>query len=127
MAAFLSDEWLGALERAARDAGEVIDPEIDLVLEQIVTDDGGPEIAYHLIIGDGRIQVGRGRASSPTVTFITDRETAARVNRGLESAQTAFMTGRLRVSGDIQALLTHQQQIAALDDLFAVLRADTTY
>lgn len=127
MARFLSDEWLSALERAARDGVEpTIDPTIDIVVEQVVIDDD-QEIAYHLILRDGRIQVRRGRAASPTVTFITDRATATRVNRGDQSAQEAFMTGRLRVGGDIRALLAYQQRGAKLDDLFAAVRADTTY
>ena len=39
----------------------------------------------------------------------------------------AFMTGRLRVGGDVQVLLDRQPALAEVDDIFALVRADTTY
>ena len=53
------------------------------------------------------------------MTFTQDVETAAAVNRGELSAQAAFMTGRLRVGGDVQVLLDRQPALAEVDDIFA--------
>jgi hypothetical protein len=124
---FLSDEWLAALERAAEAATDAVDPDLDMVIQQVVTDDDGTEIAYHLVLRGGRVRAHRGRASAPTVTFITDRDTAARINQGIQSAQAAFMTGGLRIGGDIRALASQQASLAGLQDLFGALRAETSY
>jgi len=114
------------MARAAQDApAPIVEP--TLVLQQVVT--GGPDgdAAWSISIGAGSISVATGRAPSPTVTFTQDVETAAAVNRGELSAQAAFMTGRLRVGGDVQVLLDRQQALAEVTDIFALVRADTVY
>ena len=126
MLRFLSDPWIDAMARAAEQAdAPLVEP--PLVMQQVVT--GGPdgEAAWTISLGAGSIEVVRGRAANPTVTFTQDVETAAAVNRGELSAQAAFMTGRLRVGGDVQLLLDAQQALAEVEDIFALVRADTTY
>lgn len=127
MLRFLSEEWLTALERAAEAATDVVDPDLDMVIQQVVTSDDGTEVAYHLVLRGGQVRAHRGRANTPTVTFTTDRDTAARINQGIQSAQAAFMTGDLRIGGDIQALASQQASLAGLRDLFGALRAETSY
>jgi hypothetical protein len=61
------------------------------------------------------------------VTFTQDRTTAAAIATGRLSAQAAFIDGRLRVGGDLSALLDRAAELAALDDLFASARAATTW
>jgi putative sterol carrier protein len=123
---FLSDPWIDAMARAAEAAtGPDVDP--PLVLQQVVTGRSGGEAAWSITLGAGTIAVAHGRADHPTVTFTQDLETAAAVNRGELSAQAAFMTGRLRVGGDVQVLLDRQPALAEVDDIFALVRADTTY
>jgi predicted lipid carrier protein YhbT len=123
---FLSDPWIDAMARAAEAAtGPQVDP--PLVLQQVVTGRADGEAAWSITLGAGTIVVVGGRAESPTVTFTQDVETAAAVNRGELSAQAAFMTGRLRVGGDVQVLLDRQPALAEVDDIFALVRAETTY
>ncbi len=132
---FLSQEWIEALDAAASAAGARRDaaaestsaaPDGEIVIQQIVVDASGSETAYHLVLADG-VSVRPGRAVSPTITFTTDRETAAAVSQGAQSAQAAFMTGRLRIAGDVQTLTAHQAATSDIDDLFAAVRAATTY
>jgi len=68
-----------------------------------------------------------GSAADRTVTFITDRATAVAIASGRESAQSAFMAGRLRVDGDTRLLMSHQGLIGDLDDLFGEVRAVTDF
>jgi putative sterol carrier protein len=123
---FLSDPWIDAMARAAEGASA---PHVEpaLVLQQVVTgvDDG--EAAWSITLGAGTIVVVPGRAPTPTVTFTQDVETAAAVNRGELSAQAAFMTGRLRVGGDVRVLLDRQAALAEVEDIFAGVRAETIY
>ncbi len=121
MAGFLTDEWLDELDAAARGAGAPAAPR--LVLQQVVPDGPGGEVAYALVVEDGRIRVERGRADRPDLVFTQDRATAEAIHRGELSAQTAFMQGRLRLGGDLRAVIDRAADLAAIDDVFARFRA----
>ncbi|HEY6530779.1 MAG TPA: SCP2 sterol-binding domain-containing protein [Acidimicrobiales bacterium] len=93
-----------------------------LVVQQTVT---GPDdtTVWHVQLDDGAVSLHRGPADDPTVTFTCDRETAQGIHLGTTSAQSAFMAGRLRVGGDVGALLRHQQLLGSLTDLLGPLRS----
>ena len=80
---------------------------------------------YHLEVGDGRVSVHPGAAEAPTVRFSSDLATAWEIASGRGSAQRAFMAGRLRVGGDLRALLDHAAGLGATTDAFAAVRART--
>ena len=69
----------------------------------------------------------RGRAADAHVTFTQDRGTAVAIARGELSAQVAFLSGRLRVGGDIRNVIDRTRDLALLDDLLAPARAATTW
>jgi len=123
MARFLSPEWLADLAAAATGASGP--DEEPFTLQQVVV--GPPDVAWAVTVGAGKVIVEVGRVDSPTVTFSQDVATAAAIHRGELSAQAAFMTGRLRVGGDVRALLERQGTLAELDDTFGPVRRATTY
>lgn len=127
MVAFLSDEWVDALDRAASGDADLAErcEEISLVIEQEVT--GGPmgSVTYHVVLDRGRAAVRPGPADAPTVRFSQDYETAAAIALGTGSAQRAFMTGQLRVGGDLRVLLDHGDALSQLGDVFATVRSST--
>lgn len=127
MVRFLSPEWVDALDRAVSDAAPLPasghSPSA-LTLE-IEHDVEGRR--YHLAIRDGHVRFRSGPAAHATVRFCADRATAAAIARGALSAQQAFMGGHLRVGGDVAALARAQSVFAALDDVFAAVRADTDF
>jgi putative sterol carrier protein len=128
MVAFLSEEWVAALHDAAADddALRALTASLSLTVEQEVT--GGPsgDVRYHVVIDHGRVAVIPGPADEPTVRFSQDHETASSIALGHGSAQRAFMTGRLRVGGDLRMLLAHREVLAQLHDVFATVRASAT-
>jgi hypothetical protein len=63
----------------------------------------------------------------PDVTFNTDYATAVALARGTENAQRALGAGRLRLGGDLVLLAARADALAALDDVCAPLREQTTY
>ena len=65
----------------------------------------------------------RGRADAPDITFTQDRATAEAIHRGELSAQTAFIEGRLRLGGDLRAVIERAGSLVAIDDVFAAARA----
>ncbi|MCU1499207.1 MAG: hypothetical protein JWM47_3160 [Acidimicrobiales bacterium] len=127
MLAFLSPEWLRALDEAARldPALAAASASVDLVIEQRVADPGGAEVQYHVVLDHGRVAVIAGPAPHADVRFSQDRATALGIASGNDSAQRAFMTGRLQVGGDLRLLLEHQDVLVAVQDVFAGVRART--
>jgi hypothetical protein len=124
VAGYLSDEWfdqLGAAPERPGDGGH------QLVLQHVVT--GGPsgETRYHVLITDGRAQIIRGVAADPDVTFAEDYATAASIASGQLSAPTALLAGRIRVAGDMAALVARQGELAVDDPVPPAARAATTY
>ena len=129
MPAYLSPAWLSALQDAADSSPNLRDATtgMHLVVQQVVT--GGPDgdVAYHVVVDDGNTSVRAGRADDPTITFTQDRDTARAVSRGELSAQGAFMAGRIRVRGDLPALVAQQDALLRVDDVFASVRGTTEY
>lgn len=87
---------------------------IRLVIEQRITDAEHIVAQYHLRIGDGAVEVVDGPAAEPDVVMTQDRSTADSIRRGDAHAHRAFLTGRLRVDGDVDTLLEHGQLLTGL-------------
>ena len=122
---FLSDAWFDAMSAAAREA-HAVPVALDLVVQQLVDGDGS-SVDWFLEVRGGAVAVTRGRHPTPSITFRLDAATAAAIQSGRSSAQAAFMSGRLRVAGDVRVLLDQQEALHELDDVFADVRGATTY
>ena len=116
----LSSEWIEALDASL--ASSVFAPDVRLVVQHEIDD-----AAYYVAVSDGRGRVEAGRAVDPTVTFVQDRATATDIAQGRLSAQQAFMSGRLRVRGDLPALAASQDVMAEIDRAFASVRGQTSF
>ena len=128
MTDFLSAEWIEALDAAARAATL---PEtasaVSITIEQVVRDAPGGESRYHLRIEDGRARVHSGPAAAPDLRLFADYDVAALIQRGEVNAQEALAAGRLKVQGRFAHLLRVDDALRALEDVFAPVRAETTY
>jgi hypothetical protein len=129
MPRYLSLDWLDALADVVADseAMHAAAAGCELGVTQVVTD--GPEgiVVYHLQVGDGEAQFGPGAADPEHARFVQDWDTAVAVATGTLNAQDAFIKGKIRLTGDQQALLDNQPVLAALDAVFAEVRPSTTY
>ncbi len=125
MPRYLSDEWLRALDEAARDCTVPG----NITIEHVVRDgaDDGGEVRYHVVVDGARVRFVGGPAPRPTVTFHEDRATAIAIAKGELSAPAAFLSGRLSVGGDLRALTANTSAVAAVDAAVAAVRAVTTY
>lgn len=127
MPAFLSDDWIAALDEAARsdDRFAGLSEDLALTVQQEVV--GGPDgdVTYHVRIAGGEVRVRPGEAPDADVRFHQDHATAVAIASGARSAQRAFMAGDLRVGGDLQVLTERGDLLAALGDAFASVRATT--
>lgn len=126
MVGFLSPEWIAALDVAAQEA--TVPAGVRLTIQQIVTDGGGDdEVRYHLVLDEGRLRIVPGEADAPDVTLIQTREVAVALSRGELNAQQALEAGRLKLRGDIGHLAREGKGLSAMEDVFAAVRADTSY
>jgi hypothetical protein len=126
---FLSPEWVSALDREARRSVALAACAGDtrVVMEQRVAMPDGSERAHHVVLADGGASVMVGRAATPDVVVHTDLATARDLALGRENAQHALAHGRLRLSGSVEALVERTESLRALDDVFAAVRAETTF
>jgi hypothetical protein len=120
MAPFLSPEWVASLAEAS--AGAEAPNGVRIVLQQVVVEDDGSEVAYAVRLDGGRVVVEPGRTTDADVTFTQDRATAEAIAGGTLSAQAAFLAGRLRVGGDLAAVLDGARDLTGIGDVFAASR-----
>ena len=127
---FLSDEWIEALDGALAGDASVATATagMRLAIDNVIVD-GRPTgtITYTMTFDHGANHVEVGRDEQGDISFACDRATAAAIATGAESAQAAFMAGRLRIGGDTRALISAQHVLAAVNDCFADVREQTIY
>jgi predicted lipid carrier protein YhbT len=124
---FLSDAWFDAYSADVAASGSVrsLGP---LVIEQRIHHvPGRGEVRYQLHVDDRGARLERNELVDPDVRITTDYAVAVAIARGEQSAQNALARGRLRLGGDIEALVRRADALAALDDVAAGLRVKTTY
>lgn len=126
---YLSDAWIAALDEAVRSDAEVRTAAgaTELVIQQTVTGTAHGDTVYRVVIDAGGRRVVRGADPAATVHLTTDLDTATAIASGRLAAQDAFMQGRLRIGGDVTALLAHQAIFASVADAARSVRDQTTW
>jgi len=123
---FLSTEWADAV-KAQLNANEEFRAAAsgqNATIQQIITT-GADETHYWNENGDGTIQMGVGGADEPDATITQSYETAVKLATSELSVVTAFMTGKVKVAGNMGMLMGLQ---GALSQLPAAMQAvDTDY
>lgn len=122
MPSFLSPSWLEQLTALA--GGDGIGPS-PTVVQQLVT--GGPDgdIAFVLEVDHGRVRARPGRDARAVVMLIESWDTAVRLHRGEVTAREAFMSGLIRVRGDVRKIADAVAGLGALAPALASLRDET--
>jgi hypothetical protein len=129
MAVFLSADWIAALDDAARSSQTlaVQTSEVELTIEQVVRGAPDGDIRYHIVIDRGAVRVHPGGAAAADLTFITEYDSACALGSGRANVQEELVRGGFKVTGQIDRVAAHQSALDALDDVFAAVRAATTY
>ena len=111
---FLTKEWLDALTVAlqAHEGFKGATATTELTLQFEVSDaPAGTEPVYLITLGGGSVQATAGPGASPDVTIVNSYETAVAVAKGELNTQMAFMTGKIKVSGNMTKLITNQAML----------------
>jgi putative sterol carrier protein len=120
---FLSEEWMKAVEDSLNGnaAFKGAAGSQTARIQQVVTGADG-EQRYWFRLGGGTVSLGAGESPEPVDATITqDYDTAVALSKNELSGTAAYMSGKLRVSGDLMKLMQLQgalgQMPAALKDL----------
>lgn len=111
MAKFLTKEWLEALTETvnADEAFTSAVANVDLTLQFEIADaPEGTESTYYMAIKDGRLAAAPGTTDEADATIGQDYETAAAISKGELNTQMAFMTGKMKVSGNMAKIMMNQ-------------------
>jgi putative sterol carrier protein len=118
---FLSEEWTQAVQDAlnSNDAFKSAAGSQTAKVQQVVTTPDG-EKRYWFKLEGGQATLGMGESPEPVDATITqDYETASAITKNELSGVAAYMSGKLRVSGDLMKLMQLQ---GALGQMPAALR-----
>ena len=110
MAQFLSEDHMAAGTASLNeDAGfTAAMNNVDLGLQFNVTDAPDGEIDYYLTVGDGVAVLALGALEDADASVGSDYETAAAIAKGELNVQMAFMTGKIKVGGNMAKVMMYQ-------------------
>ena len=123
---FLSEEWAEALKAELNGSEEFQRAATGqkATLQQVITSADG-DTRYWITIADGRIDLGTGDVDTEDATITQSYDSAAALAKGELSPVTAFMTGKLKVAGNMGLILGLQGVLAQLPA--AMAKIDVEY
>jgi hypothetical protein len=120
---FLSPEWIAAAKEIRAEYGDrPRNPGVSVRMNQVITDaPGGDDIHAHLDTSGGDLVVELGHIEAPDLSITTDYATARAifVNQDAAAGMQAFLSGKIKVEGDMAKLLVMQAQAANIDPMAA--------
>src|SRR5438552_3719950 len=121
---FLSEEWAGAVQDALNSNEQFKSSAGSQTakIQQVVTGAPDGEVKYWFKLEGGQAALGMGASGDAVDATITqDYDTAEKLAKNELSGTAAYMSGKLRVSGDLMKLMQLQgalsQMPAALKDI----------
>jgi hypothetical protein len=138
---FLSEEWIAALDAVARDSPALarLGEAGPFTVVHVVRDvpDPAPGRAARTVVmalecRDGHVRVEARPEAGPlpargALRVECDYDTAVGLARGTTNVQHALAVGAWRASGDLAAVAARAGTLHAVGDVFAAVRAATTY
>ncbi len=123
MATFLSeDHFSAAREALGSDPGfQNSIANVDLGVQFEVSGTSAGDVAYYLKVQDGAVETDMGILEGADVTVSSDYETSKAISKGELNVQMAFMTGKIKVGGNVAKIMMHQGVINDYARVLSVL------
>jgi putative sterol carrier protein len=122
---FLSEEWAQDLKRRLNSdpafTGAIASQSVKI--QQVIDGPDGP-VRYWLRIEGGAVDLGMGDIAGADATITQDYDTAAALARGQLNPVTAFMTGKVKISGNMMMLMGLQNALAQLPRVMGEMEID---
>lgn len=115
---FLSEDWLNAInDTLAADANYGSATETtDLSLLFVVTDAPEGDVEYTVTMADGTTTYAPGSSDDVDATIRSNHDTAMAIFKGDLNTQAAFISGKLKVEGNLAKIMMNQSAMTALAD-----------
>ncbi len=115
MAKFLSEEWANEVKAAlaTNEAVKSAAGSMSARIQQVVNGPDG-EVKYWFKLEGGDLDLGLGDIENPDATITQDYDTAAALSKNELTGTAAYMSGKLRVSGDLMKLMQLQGVLGQL-------------
>jgi putative sterol carrier protein len=122
---FLSTEWADAVkaELNTNDAFRQAAASQQATIQQVITSEEG-DTHYWIVIADGAIDMGVGDADAPDATITQSYDTAVMLAKSELSVVTAFMTGKVKVAGNMGMLMGLQGALSQLPTAMQTVETD---
>ena len=106
---FLSQEWIDQVREAinSNEAFKSAAGSQTAKIQQVVTTPDG-EVKYYFDLKDGQVDLQMGEIDSPDATITQDYDTAVALSKNELTGTAAYMSGKLKVSGDLMKLMAMQ-------------------
>lgn len=120
---FLSPEWLSEITAAleSHQGFQKAISGVDMGIQFEVSDAPSGDTGYHLVITPQAVTIALGVREDLDITIRQDYETATAIMRGDLSVQGAFISGRIKISGNLAKLMVHragvEQWLDAVSDI----------
>jgi len=123
---FLSEEWTAEVTTALDQHPGFRNAigSADLSIQFVVSDTPDGEAGYYLRSSGGIPTLAIGTLEGADVTVRQSYDTATAISKGELNTQTAFMTGKVKVSGNLAKLMMHQSAIQQWNAATADLEID---
>jgi putative sterol carrier protein len=122
---FLTDEWAKAVTEGANrsEAFKQAATGKSVKAQNVVTTAEG-EKKYWFALQDGQAQVEMGETTDAEATLTADYDTAVALTKGELNATSAYMSGKLKIQGDMMKLMGLQGVFNALPQVFKELEIE---
>lgn len=112
---FLSEEWASEVKTAlsSSDAVKSAAGTMTARIQQVVNGPDG-ETKYWFKLENGDVDLGLGDIENPDATITQDYDTAAALSKNELTGTAAYMSGKLRVNGDLMKLMQLQGVLGQL-------------
>lgn len=122
---FLSDDWIDAardIRRRWEDRVPAVEVQIRINVVATKVPFGEGTVHAHIDSSTGRLEMELGLLDSPDLTVTTDYDTARQlfVAQDPAASMQAFMSGKIKVEGDITKLMLMQTSVPQTDDALQV-------
>ena len=117
---FLSEEWAQEVKQALQGNEQIKSAAGSMTarIQQVITSGDG-DTRYWFTMEGGQVDLGMGDIDNPDATITQDYDTAAALSKGELTGTAAYMSGKLKVSGDLMKLMQLQ---GAMGQMPAVLK-----
>ena len=112
---FLSEEWAEEVKTLLQNNEQLKSSAGSMTakIQQVVTTPDG-DVRYWFTLEGGNVDLGMGDIENPDATISQDYDTAAALSKNELTGTAAYMSGKLRVSGDLMKLMQLQGVLGQL-------------